>query len=99
MFIGPTPLDQEIAAIVISRVADVPTAAIGSVTFRIYDGATLLATATATAFDSGHLTGAYRCAVTPTEGAGYARGRKYDLIASWTTSGGNREEVYTFRTT
>lgn len=98
MFIGPTQLDEEIGALVVSRNAtQAPTAITGDMTITVYDGEDERESGTGSLFNS--ITGVYRCAVTPTEANGYTRGKKYDMLVEYVVSGQNRKEVFTFRVT
>lgn len=97
MYIGPIRLGETGGPIFQSRTTTLaPVAADSPPTFRVYDGTTLLLTGTSTAFDSGTITGAYRCAIAVTEGNGFARGRTYTVVGLWEVGGGDRQDIATF---
>jgi hypothetical protein len=98
MYLGPVRVGETIGWIIQSRTqALAPVAADSAPTFRVYDGTTLLTTGTSAAFDSGNITGAYRCAVTASTGNGFARGRTYTIVGLWEVSTDARQEIATFQ--
>lgn len=100
MYLGPFRLAADVSGIVISRLATLaPEDADSPPTYRVYSGTTLLTTGTTVAFDDNVLNGAYRFAFAATQALGFARGGKYDLIATWQVSGVGRTEHFTFTIT
>jgi hypothetical protein len=78
--------------------SNVPTAATGTPTYRIYGPEGLMnnGTGNCSAFDSGNVTGVYQFTTTLAEADGYARGVTYTVRTQGTVSGSAKAGMFTF---
>lgn len=98
-FIGFVALGDVIEGLVQSRNgSNVPTAADGSVAFRVYgpDGLMTNGTGTGSLKDSGNRTGLYKVQVTASSGNGYESGQNYQISVNWAVSSSAKAATLTF---
>lgn len=95
MFWGFFPLSGTAWGLVqVENASGVPASADALPTFRVYgsDSQVPKATGTATAFDTGNLTGCYK--VSFSVSGSFARGSNYQVVVSWETSVTERQKVF-----
>ena len=98
-YIGFVTLGDVIEGLVQSRNATlVPTAADGTVAFRVYgqDGLMTNGTGTGSLKDSGNRTGLYKLQVTASAANGYESGQNYQISVNWAVSSTAKAATLTF---
>ena len=98
-YAGMVVLESAIDIVVITKnTSTVPTAATGSVTYRVYGDGTLMTNGTGSlsALDSSNVTGGYRVAISALAADGYAAGENYQVVVQATVSGNAWSEVVNF---
>lgn len=88
--------DEAFAIVQCVNLNRAPAAPTGTVTFKVYNpSGNLIETGTATAFDAGNLTAAYKWTV-DTGSNNYERGGIYVVYVEYVVGGFSRVEIYTF---
>jgi hypothetical protein len=97
MYAGPKTLGSTVLLKVQARNGDVPTAAAGAVSFKVFseDGTTLI-TGTCTSFVATGITAVYDLSFVASTANGFVRGASYHVVAYYTVGSNPQQDWWTF---